>query len=51
VMVDVNGSSLNQGGNKVVLRKKFSEFSRPFQSHNYTFPEVIATIFWQFVSI
>jgi len=23
--------------------KKFPEFSRLFQSHNYTFPEVIAT--------
>jgi len=25
------------------MRKKFPEFSRLFQSHNYTFPEVIAT--------
>jgi len=24
-------------------RKKFPEFSRLFQTHNYTFPEVIAT--------
>jgi len=25
------------------VAKKFPEFSRLFQSHNYTFPEVIAT--------
>jgi len=29
------------GGHK--LGKKFPEFSRLFQSHNYTFPEVITT--------
>jgi len=30
------------GGHKVG-EKKFHEFSRIFHSHNYTFPEVIAT--------
>jgi len=33
--------TLNHGGHKV--GEKYSEFSRFFQSHDYTFPEVIAT--------
>jgi len=39
---------VNQGGHKV--GKKFTEFSRLFQSHNYTLPEVITTkisVIWQ----
>jgi len=34
-----------KGGHKVG-EKKFPEFSRLFQRHNYTFPEVIATKIW-----
>jgi len=34
-----------QGGHKVG-KKKFPEFSRLFQRHNYAFPEVIATKIW-----